>query len=163
MSWIRWVGPLALAGVVGCGSAESRYKLVPVSGTVTINGKPMGNAQVNFAPMEGNEPNTPGVDKTGPSGNYKLMFKGRSGVAPGKYKITITPPDPAAEGDVPEAFKGDPAMARFAQEAKHLVRGKKKVVAGTKNEFEAEVPEEGGILDFHVEIAPPAPEKANAK
>ena len=157
MRSMRWMGPLALAGLVGCGSGESRYKLVPVTGTVTLNGKPVADAVVSFAPQEGNERTTPGVDSTGPSGNYKLMFKGRSGVAPGKYKVTITPPDPDATADLPEIFKGDPAMAGFAEDARQQVASKaKKKVAGTKNEFEAEVPEEGAIMDFDVKSKAPA-------
>ena len=148
---MRWIGPLALVGLVqvGCGSEESRYKLVPVTGTVTLNGKPIGDAMVSFSPDDGNERNTPGVDLTGPNGNYKLMFKGRSGVTPGKYKVTITLPDPSAAGNVPDAFKDDPAMAGFAREARQQA-AKKKVEAGTKNEYEREVPDGGAELDFDV-------------
>jgi hypothetical protein len=163
MRSVRWIGLLALAALVGCGSEESRYRLVSVTGTVTLNGKPLGDAKVNFAPLEGNEVNTPGVDVSGPAGNYKLMFKGRSGVAPGKYKVTVTPPDPSASGSVPEAFKDDPAMLGFEREARNLVQGKKKEDPNYKNEFEAEVPDDGGVLDFDVQTAPKAPDKAKAK
>jgi hypothetical protein len=161
MRWIRWFGLLALAGLSGCGSEESRYKLVTVTGTVTLNGKPLGDAKVNFAPLEGNEYPTPGVDSTGPGGNYKLMFKGRSGIAAGKYKVTITPPDPSAAGSVPEAFKDDPAMFGFGEDARQQAasKNKKKVEAGNKSEFEAEVPEEGAILDFDVKSAATEPAK----
>ncbi len=158
---IRWVGALALAGLVGCGSEESRYKLVPVKGTVTLNDKPLGGAMVNFAPQEGNEFSTPGVDSTGPNGNYKLMFKGRSGVAPGKYKVTITPPAPAAAENLPAIFKDDPLMAGFERDAKQLASSKtRRIEVGTKSEFEAEVPDEGGIMDFDVKSASTTPAKA---
>jgi hypothetical protein len=132
-----------------------------VTGTVTLNGKPLGGALVNFAPQEGNAATTPGVDSTGPGGNYKLMFKGRSGVAPGKYKVTITPPDPSAAESVPTIFKDDPAMAGFERDARELGASKsRKIEVGSKSEFEAEVPDEGGILDFDVKSAAPAPAKA---
>ena len=161
MCGIRWFGALALSGLVlvGCGSEESRYKLVPVTGTVTLNGQPLADAKVNFAPLEGNEYQTPGVDSSGPSGNYKLMFKGRSGVAAGKYKVTITPPDPSA-ASVPDAFKDDPAMLGFAEDARRQAAAKKqKVEVGTKNEFEAEVPEDGAVLDFDVKTTSGATKK----
>jgi hypothetical protein len=91
------------------------------------------------------------------------MFKGRSGVAPGKYKVTVTPPDPSTSGSVPEAFKDDPAMLGFAQDARSLVQGEKKEDPNYKNEFEAEVPDGGAVLDFDVQTAPKASEKAKAK
>jgi hypothetical protein len=161
MSWNRWFGPLALAALVGCGSEESRYKLVAVTGTVTLNGQPLADAKVNFAPLEGNTYQTPGVDSSGPSGNYKLMFKGRSGIAAGKYKVTITPPDPSLSANAPDAFKDDPAMLGFREDAQRqaAAKTKKKVDAGTKNEFEAEVPEEGAVLDFDVKSSADASKK----
>jgi hypothetical protein len=123
-----------------------------VSGTVTLNGEPMGGANISFSPLEGNDPNTPGVDETGPSGNYKLMFKGRSGVAPGKYKVTISAlPKDSSAGSVPDAFKDDPAMAGFAQEARQSGRGQKKAeAAGIKEEFERDVEDGGSVLNFDI-------------
>lgn len=155
MRWRRLLVALALAGLVGCGSDEDRIKLVPVTGTVTLNGKPLADAMVNFVPAEASGPSTPGVDSTGPMGNYKLMFKGRSGVAPGKYKVTITPADETASAaNVPEAFKDDPAMLGFANDARQ--KSGSKGPAGTKTEFDAEVPAEGGVLDFDVKSGKPA-------
>lgn len=151
MKSIRMVASLALVstGLIGCGSEEDRFKLVPVTGTVTLNGKPLAGATVSFAPVSGNVSNTPGVDSTGPAGNYKLMFKGRSGVAPGKYKVSITPPDPQSSSGVPDAFRDDPMMMQFANEAKPQV-ATKKVEAGAKSEFEREVSDKGDVLDFDV-------------
>ena len=154
MRMLRLVAPLALVGLWGCGSEEDRIKLVPVSGTITLNGKPLADAQVNFVPADGSGPNTPGVDSTGPQGNYKLMFKGRSGVAPGKYKVMITPAEDAGGTNVPEAFKDDPAMFGFANDARQASAAKGP--AGTKTEFDAEVPAEGGELDFDVKSGKPA-------
>jgi hypothetical protein len=161
MSSIRWFGALALAGLVGCGSEESKYKLVPVTGTVTLNGQPLADARINFAPLDGNTYQTPGVDSTGPSGNYKLMFKGRSGVAAGKYKVTISPPDPSLAARGPDVFKDDPMMIQFAEDAQRQGAAKsKKIEAGAKNEFEAEVPEDGAVLDFDVKSTSGAPKKS---
>jgi hypothetical protein len=88
------------------------------------------------------------------------MFKGRSGVAAGKYKVTITPPEPAAAG-ASDVFRDDPAMLGFAQDAKHqAAKNKTQIDAGTKREFEAEVPDDGAVLDFDVKTAAGPPAKA---
>jgi hypothetical protein len=155
MRWVRAVAGLALAGLVGCGSDEDNIHLVRVTGTITQNGKPLANAGVSFVPQTGNKDSTPGVDETGPEGNYMLRFKSRTGVAPGKYKVVITPPDEVAESKVPEKFKNDPMMFKFMKEAQVSGRkssGEKKAVA--KSEFEAEVPDKPSEqFDFDIKTS----------
>src|SRR5438105_558805 len=109
---VLFVGSFSL---VACGSGDETrsFKLVPVSGTVTLNGKPLAGATVVFAPEAANKPSTPGSDTTGPEGNYKLMYRNRSGVAPGKYKVTVAMPLKTS-GVVNESFKDDPYMAQLA-------------------------------------------------
>src|SRR4051812_11343260 len=69
---------LASACLVGCGGSD--VSLVPVSGTVTLEGKPLAGAQISFAPESRNAQGTPGTDITGSSGYYKVMTaKGRTG------------------------------------------------------------------------------------
>ena len=154
------VATLALAGLAGCGSDDDRITLVPVTGTVTLNRKPLADARINFAPADGNKFRTPGVDSTGPDGGYKLMFKGRSGVAPGKYKVSITPPaDPSGGGDS-NVFKDDPLQAQFAAEARQQTANKKKE-AGAQSEFEREVSEKGDVLDFDVKSSSSSASTAN--
>jgi len=153
---------LAPIGLVGCGGSEEDWiKLVRVSGTVTKNGKPMADADVSFVPEIGNKDSTPGVDRTGPEGGYLLMFKGRTGVAPGKYRVTITPAvELPTDPNIPPEFKNDPMMFQFAQEARLPVKkagskgskGSKEDVF--KNEFGAEVPEGSSVtLDFDVKAS----------
>src|SRR5437764_14727601 len=91
MRWVRTVAILTMTGLAGCGRDEDNIKLVRVTGTVTKNGKPMAKANVSFVPQAGNKDSTPGIDETGPEGTYLVKFKGRSGVAPGKYKVMISP------------------------------------------------------------------------
>src|SRR5688572_9652213 len=150
MRWLRMLAVLAPIGLVGCGGTEEDWiKLVPVSGKVTKNGKPMANADVSFVPGAGNPESTPGVARTGPEGEYSLMFKGRTGVAAGKYNVTITPAfEIPADAKVPEAFKKDPIMFQFAREArpdykKPGTKGSKEEVL--KNAFEAEVPDGSSV------------------
>jgi hypothetical protein len=155
MRRVRMVAMLALSGLVGCGgSDEDNIKLVRVTGLITKNGKPMANANVSFVPLAGNKDTTPGVDQAGPEGNYMIKFKGRTGVAPGKYKVTVTPSfEIPATAKVPEKFKNDPVMIQTAQESQGA--GKRggadaKKELGT-SEFDAEVPDGTSVtLDFDV-------------
>lgn len=137
--------------LVGCGSEEDRIALVPVTGTVTLNGKPMADATIRFMPDASNAVSTPGVDATGPEGNYKARYKSRFGLSPGKYKVTITPALTTPTSKVPDAFKDDPYMAQLA------VGGSpdqpKDKSAGEQSEFEAEVTASGGPYDFDVKKA----------
>jgi hypothetical protein len=150
MRWLQTIAPLALAGLVGCG-ADDGVPRVPVSGTITMNGKPMAGATVAFIPDPGNKHQTPGSDATGPEGNYLLQWNHRSGVAPGSYKVAVTPALVLPAGaKIPDAFKDDPYMAQMS-----IGDGsaeKKKAVTGTKYEFSAEVTDQdkGKPFDFDV-------------
>lgn len=154
----RLAAPLALLvtvpGLAGCGSEEDRIPLLPVSGTITENNKPMANATITFIPAPENEYSTPGVDATGPEGNYKIRFKNRSGLAAGKYRVVVEPGvELPGGGDVPEEFQDDPYMAQMST---GVIPGQKKQGAeakAVKNEFEAEVSEENDIFDFDVKTA----------
>lgn len=86
----RLVPMVALFGVTlwtaGCG--PKLPKTVPVSGTVTYNGKPLEKATVSFAPQD--PAIRPADGKTDASGNFKIStFNPADGVMPGQYKITV--------------------------------------------------------------------------
>lgn len=152
MTRIRWAVSLAMLGVFGCGSdPDDAITLVPVQGTVTLNGRPMADATVAFLPDPSNPASTAGGDTTGPEGNYLARYRGRSGLAPGKYKVTITPAlssdGPSAEAS--EAFAGDPFMAAEAGRAAAASKPASKTEE-IKGEFDAEVTESGSTLDFDV-------------
>jgi hypothetical protein len=151
MRLIHAVVSLALLGIFGCGSGEEYVKLVPVAGTITQNGKPLGGATVTFVPDSGNRVSTPGYDATGPEGNYRIRFKSRSGISPGKYRVDVVlPPDPEDSSARPE-FQNDPYMAQLGNS---VARAKKKKSApAEKTKFDAEVAENGGVFDFDVKTA----------
>jgi len=161
MTWIRGAVPLVLLGVVGCGDADSAVALVPVKGTVTLNGKPMANALVSFVPEPGNKNGTAGGDTTGPEGNYMARYRGRSGLAPGKYKVTIAPGvSSEASANVSEAFKDDPFMAAEGTRAASALKpaAKKLEIHG---EFDAEVTASPSPLDFDVKATSAAASSAS--
>jgi hypothetical protein len=67
----------------GCG-----HSTVSVSGTVTLNGKPIGDCVVRFQPKNSDLPESVGL--TDANGRYSLKTfgeKSRSGAAPGEYRV----------------------------------------------------------------------------
>lgn len=141
------------AGFLG-GCGEAGPKLVPVTGLVTLNNKPLEGATIQFVPDNSNKEGRPAEDITGPQGNYKLMTNGRSGIVSGKYKVLITKsPTSALSGPAAEAHKDDPFMAKLSAEGPDAVRSGKKKSADAEtieDEFEREVPPNGGEFDFDV-------------
>lgn len=73
--------------IAGCGtSGPGVPPLVKVSGTVTMDGKPLADAMVNFTPDNGR----PSVGKTDAMGKYSLMYNDTvEGAVVGKHKVQI--------------------------------------------------------------------------
>jgi hypothetical protein len=81
---------LALVFAAGCGDGP---KFAPVSGVVTLNGKPYPHAAVTFQPLgTGDNPN-PGRGSaayTDENGRFVLKTDdGRAGAVPGKHRVRI--------------------------------------------------------------------------
>jgi hypothetical protein len=139
----------------GC-AGDSGPRLVPVSGTVTLNGKPLEGAVVTFVPDAANKEGRPGEDITGPEGNYKVMTSGRSGVVPGKYKVTITKAPALPSGPAMEAHKDDPFMAQLTAQGPDAEKAAKKKGAESmkiEGQFDRDVGPTGGTQDFDVKAA----------
>jgi len=85
---LTFLGMILLSGM-GCGG--SGYSLVPVSGIVTIKGKPLANAQVQFSPPK-DQPGPLSVGKTDAQGHFELttLDDHRTGAVPGKHQVRIT-------------------------------------------------------------------------
>ena len=81
---------LALAGCPGGGAGRDQPDLVPVGGTVTLDGEPLSGAIVTFLPVG----TTPGWGCTGltdASGRYEIMADAEHKGAPvGDFKVAIT-------------------------------------------------------------------------
>src|SRR5438045_3919382 len=87
---------LVLAAVAvwtaGCGQS---YKTAPVSGRVTLDGKPLANATVQFYPVAapGTDPGPTSLGHTDEDGRYTLSFvdsAATKGALVGKHKVFIT-------------------------------------------------------------------------
>jgi len=80
--------------MVGCGA--SGPEIASVSGTVTMDGKPLPNAMIVFSPESGR----PAGARTDEEGNYVLEFtEDREGAVPGKNNVQIRT---AMEGSINE-------------------------------------------------------------
>jgi hypothetical protein len=144
------------AAAAGCGTGDETdsYSLVSVTGNVTLDGKPLEGAKVLFTPVEGSKPDTPGVDETGKEGNYKLMYRGRSGVSPGKYRVLVAK---TLEGDaaakVSQEHQDDPVLAAMDKQGALIAQGTKGAAKRAKplivnQMFDREVSAKGEVFDF---------------
>lgn len=99
--------------VIGCGSADpvggaDRPNVIPVSGHVTFDGKPLDGANVTFIPT-GTEPGAFGV--TDAEGKFSLQtFIEGDGAAAGSYTVTIIKNSkPSVDESVIPAIDAPPA------------------------------------------------------
>jgi len=82
---------LAIA-CIGCGGG-SKYDMASVSGTVTLDGKPLGNATVLFSPVAsgGSDAGPSSTGVTDATGRYTLKSgEGVEGAVVGKHQVRIT-------------------------------------------------------------------------
>ena len=102
---------LCLAG--GCNS--SGLNVAPVSGTVTLNGKPLPNAHVTFVPKPGLEaPSSDGT--TDANGRYSLIISvtDEVGAAVGEHIVQITASQHTQAPDDDRSYVVDePVPARY--------------------------------------------------
>lgn len=105
--------PLLLILLAGCGGGP--YKTAPVSGRVTLNGKPLTNAAVTFQPIadQGKMNSGPGSGGfTEADGRYTLKLVGTetTGAVVGKHavRISLVPHDNPGD-DRPKRYKQLPA------------------------------------------------------
>ncbi|WZO96282.1 carboxypeptidase-like regulatory domain-containing protein [Isosphaeraceae bacterium EP7] len=148
----------SLAVLAGCG--EDGPTLVPVRGTVTLNGQPLADAEIVFVPDPANTDVTGGRDKSGPDGNYLATYNGRSGLAVGRYKVLVSKKAEAPPGMVlPDAIKMDRVQQEMMGIRKEILPSK--YSSATKSDFAADIKEQGGVFDFDVKA--PASKVASKK
>lgn len=79
---------------LGCGGNGDGPQLTNVSGTVTLDGEPLADASVEFAPIEVEQVSegvggSGGNAATDPSGNYTVRTGSQYGLQPGKFQVRI--------------------------------------------------------------------------
>lgn len=82
---------LSLLALSGCSSGPA---IAPVSGVITLDGKPYDKAVVSFQPIGTKENPTPGVGSsayTDENGRYELVLQGgdRKGAIVGRHRVRI--------------------------------------------------------------------------
>ena len=84
-SWVLIIFGCVLPTVVGCGG--DALGLVEVTGTVTLDGGPLADADVIFQPADGR----PSIGRTDAEGHYDLNYmEGKQGALPGTHQVRIT-------------------------------------------------------------------------
>jgi len=89
---------LACVMAAGCGHKPDLPPMEKVSGTVTLDGTPLGRGTVQFVPDESRGTNgPPGVGHIDENGHYEIITAGVEGAVVGHHKIGVK-----AEGEYDE-------------------------------------------------------------
>ena len=129
--------------VAGCGGNVSDLpKLMPVGGTVTLDGKPLANAMIAFVPS-GSTRGTGANGRTDTVGKYELATRsGEKGAPAGEYRVVVTKlvmPDGTD-------FPANSAVAPINSPAKQILPAKYSMAGQTV--LRAKVGEGGTVIDF---------------
>jgi hypothetical protein len=116
------------ACAVGCQRADP-LGFTPVTGRVTLDGKPLTGGEVRFTPDPKSNKGPQSMSPLGPDGSFQLRGpSGRLGAVPGDHRVSVilphlmeapAPPSEADGATVPRddeaaASKGPPLPARYA-------------------------------------------------
>jgi hypothetical protein len=77
--------------LAGCGPTAGEPEppvLRPVSGVVTLDGKPLEKAVVTF--LNADERGTPSLGETDATGAFRLKYAGAEGTAAGPYRVAVS-------------------------------------------------------------------------
>ena len=116
--------------VVGCGGK----KLVEVSGSVSVDGKPADGAALLFFPSTGEGSVATGTCTA--DGKYKLVCDAEVGVPAGSYIVAIRWPDPAIKPTAAQKMTGlfeeGPDLLKGAYGSKQTTSLKAEITPSTK-------------------------------
>ena len=147
--WVLVIVTVWCATFGGCSKGkEIPTDLVPVTGTVTLDGEPVAGALVTYIPTG---TKTEGVfdaaGETDEQGKYKLMTsEGQAeGATPGEYRVVISKLV-KADGSTAKPTKDKSPMQLMLEGAKEVVHPDYSDLAFSK--LKATVPQGGGTNDF---------------
>jgi hypothetical protein len=134
-------------------------RLVPVTGRITLNGKPAAGVVVTFLPPQWGASN----GETKDDGSYSLTTAGRPGALPGSYRVAVSYlVDPAGR---PQGLSARSSMTPVPS----LAQAKERIPAEFsdlgRTTLDATVPAVGGSFNFDVkaDLEPTAPAPAEPK
>ena len=90
---LRPVSLLIMFSFVGCSSNSDSPVLVPVTGIVKYNDKPLADADLMFFPKKGSMAS----GKSDQDGRFTLKTNGKSGAVAGTHQVTVAVKDSAAK------------------------------------------------------------------
>ena len=131
------VSVLCLVATLGCGPG-SEFDLVPVSGTIKMDGKPLPGVQVNFFPQSRGDTSLVGPYSnaiTDEQGSFTLKSRyGHAGAVVGEHQVSVK-----YEGvDMEDVAAQEIELREMIEDAKDI--------GGDKEAFEAELAEEKKLL-----------------
>ena len=129
---------------VGCGPGGDQPELGTVTGTITLDGQPLGGVAVVFQPDSGR----PARGMTDANGKYELTYiRQTKGTKVGPNRVEIAPSE---EGEVEEAESGEEESQDAAAKPKS---GKRAVPAryNVKSELKVDVKSGANTFDFPLE------------
>lgn len=125
--WLFHLGFMSALFSVGCGGGGSGppEALVPVVGTLLVDGEPLDGVVITFIP-EIAKNNRGGSGTTGVAGAFTVMdlTQNLPGLAPGKYTVTYSRmrlPDGSAAPEPQAGEPVDPGMIRVETLPPHLL------------------------------------------
>ncbi len=128
----------SLIALLGCGGAADSLPRQAISGTVTLDGKPLEAGSITFDPADPGQPDSVSGFAPIVEGSYSIPTA--SGLTPGSYRVSImsssedaAPPPTEAPGAPPKKPRKGPIPAKY----------------NTNSTLKAEVKASGtGPLDF---------------
>ncbi len=95
----------------GCG--DGRPSLVPITGTVTLNGAPVEGAQLGFEPQGIEGYSRPSMAITDAQGKFTVgTYDKADGIPAGSYKVSVFKRD--VVGKLPESYNSEDTAANIA-------------------------------------------------
>lgn len=138
-----------LSVTLGCGGSDANLPpLVPVTGTITMDGKALESASVTFIPVGATRGNG-ATGYTDSNGKYELATPGGDKGAPvGQYKVLLSKmvmPDGSP-------YRGESGVAPMDSPAREVLPAKYSDYDQTI--LKATVPEGGGEVNLQVKLTP---------
>lgn len=146
--------------LVSAGCSSDGPALAPVSGRVTLGGRPLAGKTLKFVPEPGTAGQGAGAT-TNANGEYALLaarpgsIRDESGAPPGAYRVVVV--EPMFPIDLPVQDANDPNAAPAIGPGAPTRKKQEIPAAYTKAEttpLRAEVPAAGGTIDLALELAP---------
>lgn len=146
---------ICIAALVTCGCGGPNIKLVPVHGQLLLDGKPLPQKTIRFAP-EAETGGHGGGATTDQQGNFKLIalipgsVEDFPGIAPGSYRVTVV--DRMFSDDPPVQGKTNDPEVALAPSMKSADRQIPSAYSRPETTpLIVQVPNEGGQIDISLD------------